>query len=235
MAQSKYKRVLVKLSGEALAGESGHGIDFKVLGDIVRQIKEVYDLGVQVAILVGAGNFWRGRQGANIDRVSADQMGMMATVINTIAIKDALKNVGIKATIQSAIDIVGVAEFCNSGLAIERMEKGEVIVFACGTGSPFFTTDTGAALRAVEIKADVLLLAKNVDGIYDSDPKTNPNAKKYEELAYMDFIKNDLKAMDVTAVSLCKENELPVIAFGLFEGNALCRAVKGEKIGTIIK
>ena len=235
MSQAKYKRVVIKLSGEALAGEKGNGIDEQVLGAVVDQIKEVKELGVEIGIIVGGGNFWRGRQGTEMDRSTADHMGMLATVINALAIQDALERKGVPTRVQTALTITRVAEPYILRKAMSHLSKGRVVIFACGTGNPYFTTDTAAALRTAEIGGDMLLLAKNVDGIYDSDPKLNPAAKKYEEISYDEFIANHLRAMDTTAITICMENKIPVLAFGLFEDKALLRAVSGEKIGTIIK
>ena len=235
MEKPLYKRVVIKLSGEALAGEKGHGIDEKVLGAVVDQIIEVYNLGVEIGIIVGGGNFWRGRQGSEMDRSAADHMGMLATVINAIAIQDALERKNIPTRVQTALTITRVAEPYILRKAMSHLSKGRVVIFACGTGNPYFTTDTAAALRAAEIGADMLLLAKNVDGIYDSDPKKNKDAKKLESVTYKDFIAQGLKAMDTTAITICMENNIPVLAFGLFEDEALKRAVTGEKIGTVIK
>lgn len=235
MQKAVYKRVIIKLSGEALAGEKGNGIDEKILSDITDQIKAVKDLGVEIGIVVGGGNFWRGRQGKEMDSSTADHMGMLATVINALAIQDALERKGVVTRVQTAIDIIKVAEPYILRKALSHLNKGRVVIFACGTGNPHFTTDTAASLRAADINAEVLLLAKNVDGIYDSDPKTNPNAKKLEEVTYKEYIAKELHAMDTTAITLCKENDIKVLAFGLFEENALMRAVCGEKIGTLIK
>ena len=234
MLNPKYKRVIIKLSGEALAGEGGNGIDEKVLSDITDQIKAIKDLGVQIGIVVGGGNFWRGRQGKQMDAATADHMGMLATVINALGLQDALERKGVQTRVQTAIDIIKVAEPYILRKAISHLNKDRIVIFACGTGNPHFTTDTAAALRAADIGADILLLAKNVDGIYDSDPKTNPKAVKYETLSYIDFISNGLKAMDTTAITMCMENKIPVLAFALFENDALVRAVSGEKIGTLI-
>ena len=231
-----YKRVVIKISGEALAGEKGFGLDEKVIDYVVGQIKEVHELGVEIGIIIGGGNFWRGRQADSaMDRTAADHMGMLATVINSIAMQDALERAGMPTRVQTALTITRVAEPYILRKAMRHLEKGRIVIFACGTGNPFFSTDTGAALRAAEIGADVLLLAKNVDGIYDSDPKKNPDAKKFDEIAYIDVIKKGLSAMDTTAVSMCMENNIPVIAFALNEGGSIMKAVKGEKIGTIIK
>lgn len=234
MSESKYKRAVIKLSGEALAGEKGFGLDEQVIDYVVKQIKEVVSLGVDVAIIIGGGNFWRGRQGTSMDRTTADHMGMLATVINSLAMQDALERNDVPTRVQTALTITRVAEPYILRKALRHFEKGRVVIFACGTGNPYFSTDTGAALRAAEIQADVLLLAKNVDGIYDSDPKKNPDAVKLDQINYIDVIKRGLNAMDTTAISLCMENKIPVIAFGLKEESSIVRAIKGEKIGTII-
>ena len=235
MSKAIYKRVIIKLSGEALAGEKGHGIDEKVLNSVIDQIIEVKNLGVEIGIIVGAGNFWRGRQGTEMDRSTADHMGMLATIINALAIQDALERKGAPTRVQTALTITRVAEPYILRKAMSHLNKGRIVIFACGTGNPYFTTDTAAALRAAEIGAEVLLLAKNVDGIYDSDPKINKDAKKLDTVSYKDFIAQGLKAMDTTAITICMENDIAVLAFGLFEENALMRAVTGEQIGTLIK
>ena len=235
MQKAVYKRVIIKLSGEALAGQNGNGIDEKVLGEITEQIKAVKELGVEIGIVVGGGNFWRGRQGKEMDSATADHMGMLATVINALGIQDALERKGVPTRVQTALDIIKVAEPYILRKAISHLGKGRVVIFACGTGNPHFTTDTAAALRAADINAEVLLLAKNVDGIYDSDPRVNPNAKKLDVVTYKEYIEKELKAMDTTAITLCRENGIKVLAFGLFEENALMRAVCGEQIGTLIK
>lgn len=235
MGKAMYKRVLIKLSGEALAGKNGNGIDETVLGEITDQIIAVKKLGVEIGIVVGGGNFWRGRQGLEMDRSAADHMGMLATVINAIAIQDALERKGIPTRVQTALTITRVAEPYILRKAMSHLNKGRVVIFACGTGNPYFTTDTAASLRAAEIGAEVLLLAKNVDGIYDSDPKLNPKAKKLKNVSYKDYIAQGLKAMDTTAITICMENNIPVLAFGLFEKDSLVRAVSGEEIGTLIK
>ncbi len=233
--QAVYKRVIIKLSGEALAGANGNGIDEKVLDQVTDQIIKVSKLGVEIGIIVGGGNFWRGRQGREMDRSTADHMGMLATVINALAIQDALERKGTPTRVQTALTITRVAEPYILRKAMSHLSKGRVVIFACGTGNPYFTTDTAAALRAAEIGAEVLLLAKNVDGIYDSDPKLNPNAKKLDTVSYKEYIAQGLKAMDTTAITICMENEINVLAFGLFEKDALVRAVCGEQIGTLIK
>ncbi len=235
MQKAKYKRVIIKLSGEALAGPKGNGIDEKTLDVVTDQIIAVQKLGVEIGIIVGGGNFWRGRQGTEMDRSTADHMGMLATVINALALQDALERKNVQTRVQTALTITRVAEPYILRKALSHLSKGRIVIFACGTGNPYFTTDTTASLRAAEIGAEVLLLAKNVDGIYDSDPKVNPNAKKYDEVSYKEYINKGLKAMDTTAITMCMENNIPVLAFGLFEENSLVRAVTGEKIGTLIK
>ena len=232
--KTKYKRVIIKLSGEALAGANGTGINPQVVNGVVDQIKKVQDLGVEIGIIIGGGNFWRDRQGTDMDRTTADHMGMLATVMNALAMQDALECNGIPTRVQTALTITRVAEPYILRKALKHLEHGRVVIFACGTGNPYFSTDTGAALRAAEIGADVLLLAKNIDGIYDSDPKVNPNAKKFDNLTYLDFISKGLKAMDTTAITICMENKIPVLAFGLDEEDSLVRAVTGQKIGTLI-
>ncbi|MBQ7348597.1 MAG: UMP kinase [Clostridia bacterium] len=235
MQKAVYKRVIIKLSGEALAGEQGSGINEEVLDVVTNQIKAVSDLGVEIGIIVGGGNFWRGRQGKEMDRSTADHMGMLATVINALGLQDALERKGVPTRVQTALTITRVAEPYILRKAMSHLNKGRVVIFACGTGNPYFTTDTAAALRAAEINAEVLLLAKNVDGIYDSDPKLNPNAKKLDKVTYKDYIAKELHAMDTTAITICMENEIKVLAFGLFEKDALVRAVSGETIGTLIE
>lgn len=232
---TKYKRIVVKISGEALGGDKGYGIDMPTVKKIVEQIGKVRDMGVEVCIIVGGGNFFRGRQAdSHMDRTAADHMGMLATVINSLALQDALEYAGYPTRVQTALTIVRVAEPYILRKAIRHLEKGRIVIFACGTGNPYFSTDTGAALRAAEVKADVLLLAKNIDGIYDSDPKINKNAKKFDQISYMDVIEKDLKAMDITSISMCRENNIPILAFGLYEEDSILKAVKGEKIGTLI-
>lgn len=230
----KYKRVLIKLSGEALAGKTGFGLDNDVVAGVVKELKAVHDMGVDIGVVVGAGNFWRGRQGTDMDRATADYMGMLATVLNCLALQDALEREGVHTRVQTALQITQVAEPYIIRKAIRHLEKGRVVIFGCGTGNPYFTTDTAAALRAAEIKADCLLLAKNVDGIYDSDPKINSDAKKFNRISAMEFIARGLTAMDTTAVSLCMTNKIPVIAFGLNEPDSIRRVVSGENLGTII-
>ncbi|MDE5755641.1 MAG: UMP kinase [Clostridia bacterium] len=230
----KYKRAIIKLSGEALAGEKGFGIDESIVAYVVDQIKNVYNMGVEIGIIIGGGNFWRGRQALKMERSAADHMGMLATVMNSLALQDALEAAGVPCRVQTALTITRIAEPYILRKALRHFEKGRVVIFACGTGNPFFSTDTGAALRAAEINADVLMLAKNIDGVYDSDPKKNPNAKKYDELSYMKVVQDGLQAMDATAITLCMENKIPIIAFALKEKDSLLKAVSGEKIGTLI-
>lgn len=229
-----YKRVLLKVSGEALGGASGTGIDPKTVDGVVDQLVQLSKSGVQVAIVVGGGNFWRGRQGVSMDKVTADHMGMLATIMNALALQDALEKKGVATRVQTALSIPDVAEPFILRKALRHFECGRTVIFACGTGNPYFTTDSGAALRAAEIKADVLLKATNVDGIYDCDPKKNKNAKKFTELSYMDVINGNIAIMDFTAITMCMENKVPIIAFGLSEPNSIVRAATGEKIGTII-
>lgn len=231
---TKYKRIVIKLSGEALAGDKGFGIDEHIVAGVVDQIARVHDAGVEIGIIVGGGNFWRGRQGESMDRTTADHMGMLATVINSLALQDALEQRGVPTRVQTALSIVRVAEPYILRKALNHLEKGRVVIFACGTGNPYFSTDTGAALRSAEIHADVLLLAKNVDGIYDDDPKKNPQAKKIDSISHMEIIQRGLKAMDATALTICMENRIPIIAFGLNEQDAILRVASGERLGTVI-
>ena len=230
-----YKRILVKLSGEALAGEKGYGIDTDVLQKVADQLEKVYNTGVEMGIIIGAGNIWRGRQGTNMDRTTADHMGMLATVLNSLALQDVLEKRGVPTRLQTALTITRVAEPYILRKAMRHLEKKRIVIFACGTGNPYFSTDTAAALRAAEIGAEAILLAKNVDGIYDSDPKKNPDAKKFDEISYMQVIERGLAAMDTTAITLCMENKIPIVAFALNEENSILRASQGERIGTIIK
>ena len=230
----KYKRVLIKLSGEALAGKAGHGLDEDVIARLVKEIKKIHDMGVEIALVIGAGNFWRGRQGKQMDRSTADHMGMIATVMNSLAMMEALERYGMPTRVQSAVTMTSVAEPYILRRALRHFEKGRVVIIAGGTGHPYCSTDTAAALRACEIQADVLLLAKNVDGVYDSDPKLNPKAVKYDHINYLDIVKNGIKAMDYTAATMCMENNIPALAFALDEKDSLIRALCGEKIGTLI-
>lgn len=233
--QPKYKRVLLKLSGESLAGKAGHGIDFDTVLKICEPIKQCVDLGVEVAIVVGGGNFWRGRSSGQMDRTRADHMGMLATVINALGVADALEQLGVVVRVQTAIAMQQVAEPYIRNRAVRHLEKGRVVVFGCGTGNPFFSTDTTAALRAAEIDADIIMKATMVDGVYDSDPKKNPNAVKYDTLSFLDVLNKNLQVMDSTAASLCKDNNIPILVFSIEEPENILRAVCGESIGTLVK
>ena len=237
MEQPKYKRVLLKISGEALAGDASRGLDFNVIGQVCEVIKECTQLGVQVGVVVGGGNFWRGLKdgGDRMERVRADHMGMLATSINALALADVLEQKGVDVRVQTAIEMRAVAEPYIRSRAIRHLDKGRVVIFGCGTGNPFFSTDTAAVLRAAEIEADVILKATMVDGVYDSDPKKNPNAKKYDTLSYMDVLNQNLGVMDSTATSLSMDNKIPVLLFALKDPQNIIRAVMGEKIGTIVK
>jgi len=230
----KYKRVLLKLSGEALAGGKGLGIDQDVLALISQNIAKLYRTGVQIAIVNGGGNFWRGSSGKNMDRAKADYMGMLATVINALALQDALETQGVPTRVQTAIQMSQIAEQYIRGRAIRHLEKGRIVIFACGTGNPFFTTDTAAALRAAEIDAEVILKATNVDGIYDSDPASNSEAKLFTRLDYLDVLNMGLRAMDSTATSLCMDNRIPIIVFSINDPENIVRAASGEPVGTIV-
>ena len=232
--QPKYKRILLKLSGEALAGRQGFGLDQDVIAGVVDQIVEVHSLGVEVVLVIGGGNFWRGRQGTKMDRTTADHMGMLATVMNSLAMMDAIEQRGVPVRVQTALNMVSLAEPFILRKAIRHFEEGRIVIFACGTGNPYCSTDTAAALRACETGADILLMAKNVDGIYDSDPKTNPYAKKYDRLTYSDILNRGLKVIDFTAATMCMENNMPTLAFGLDEEKSIVRAVCGEALGTVI-
>ena len=231
----KYKRVLLKLSGEALAGKSKHGIDFDTVLKICEPIKKCVDSGVQVGIVVGGGNFWRGRSSGKMDRTRADHMGMVATVINALGVADTLEQLGMQVRVQTAISIQQIAEPYIRNRAVRHLEKGRVTVFGCGTGNPFFSTDTAAALRAAEIDADIVIKATMVDGVYDSDPKKNPNAVKYDELTFSDIINKDLGVMDSTAASLCKDNNIPILVLSIDAPENIYSAVCGENIGTIVR
>lgn len=232
--KAKYKRVLLKISGEALAGENGFGLDESTLANISENVKKIVDMGVQVSIVVGGGNIWRGRSSENMDRTRADHMGMLATAINALALCSALENYEVPTRVQTAIEMRQVAEPYIRGKAERHLEKGRVVIFGCGTGNPFMSTDTAAALRAVETEADVILLAKKVDAVYDSDPNINPNAKKYDVLSFSDILSKNLGVMDSTAASLCRDNDVPILVFGLNDPVNIVRAVKGEKIGTLV-
>ena len=230
----KYKRILLKLSGEALSNEGGFGLNFTKIKQVCEQIKILTEMGIETAIVVGGGNFWRGRSGDNMDRTRADHMGMLATTINALAILDTLEAVGVQARVQTGIEMKQIAEPYIRNKAIRHLEKGRVVVFGCGTGNPFFSTDTAASLRAAEIDADVILLAKNVDGVYTSDPHVDKDAVKFDSIKYIDVLNKGLKVMDSTAISLCMDNDIPIEVFGLDIPENIIKVVKGEKIGTYV-
>ena len=230
-----YKRILLKLSGEALAGNNKMGFDFDVVNDVCEKIKKVNEMGVQVAIVVGGGNFWRGRSSGEMNRVRADHMGMLATTINTLALCDTLEQIGVKSSVMTAIEMNAIADQFTARGAVERLEKGEVVIFGCGSGCPFFSTDTTAALRAAEIGADVIFKATNVDGVYSDDPKTNKDAKLYHELSFEQVLADHLHVMDSTAASLCMDNSIQIKVFNLNDSENIVRAVSGEDIGTTVK
>ncbi len=230
----KYKRILLKISGEALAGSKGTGLDFETIGNIAKVVKKCNEEGVEIAIVVGGGNFWRGRSGGDMDRTRADHMGMLATVINSLAVQSALEAIDVPTRVQTAIEMRQIAEPYIRGKAIRHMEKGRVVVFGCGTGNPFFSTDTAAALRAAEIEAEAIFLAKKIDAVYDSDPAINPDAKRFDSLTYIDVLNRGLGVMDSTATSLCMDNNIPILVFGLDDPQNIIRVLEGEKIGTIV-
>jgi len=235
MEKPIYKRVVLKISGESLAGDKGFGIDQDVLNSIADQINEVHSLGVQIAIVVGGGNIWRGRNSKQMDRATADYMGMLATVINALALQDALENRGDQTRVQTAIEMREVAEPYIRRRAIRHLEKGRVVIFAAGTGNPFFSTDTTAALRAAEIEAEVILLAKKVDGVYDSDPVLNASAQKFDSMDYIEVLNRGLGVMDSTATSLCMDNSIPIIVFGITTPGNIKKVILGENIGTLVR
>ncbi len=235
MEAPQYKRVLLKLSGEALAGKKGFGIDNGVVSDIAQAIKKISDRGVQVAIVVGGGNIFRGRTGEGMDRTTADHMGMLATVINSLAMRSALEDVGVDTRVQTAIEMKAITETYIRLRAMRHLEKGRVVIFGAGTGNPYFSTDTAAALRAAEVDAEIILLAKKVDGVYDKDPSEDPSAVKFDRLTYLDVLSRNLKVMDSTATSLCMDNNIPIRVFSLEDPNNILRVVNGEDIGTIVK
>ena len=230
----KYKRVLLKVSGEAMAGEQGFGIDEKTVNEISTYIKKIVDMGVGVSIVVGGGNIWRGRSSENMDRTRADHMGMLATSINALALCSALEAEGVETRVQTSIEMRQIAEPYKRSRAVRHLEKGRVVIFGCGTGNPFMSTDTAAALRAIETQAEVILLAKKVDAVYDSDPNVNPDAKKFEALSFNDILSKELGVMDSTAASMCRDNNMPILVFGLDDPENIVRAASGEKIGTLV-
>ena len=237
MQTPKYKRIVLKLSGEALAGEKGFGIDQEVINSIAQQTKEVVDLGVQLAVVVGAGNFWRGATGskAGMDRATSDYMGMLGTVINSLALQDSFEKYGIATRVQTAIEMRQVAEPYIRRRAIRHLEKGRVVIFGAGTGNPYFSTDTTAALRAAEIEAEIILMAKKVDGVYSADPKVDPLAERFEDLEFMEVLQQRLGVMDATATSLCMDNRIPIVVFNLNQTGNIMRIVLGEKVGTFVR
>jgi len=237
MAEPYYKRVLLKLSGEALGGEQGYGIDPNTITTIAREVKQVVELGVQLSLVIGGGNIFRGLAASSkgMDRASADYMGMLATMINSLALQDALEKVGVDTRVQSAIAMAEVAEPYIRRRAIRHLEKGRVVIFGAGTGNPYFTTDTAASLRAMEIGADVILKGTKVDGVYSADPKKDPTAVKYETLSYLEVLRKGLQVMDATAISLCMDNSLPIIVFDVTTDGNVVRVVCGDRIGTLVK
>ena len=233
--EPKYKRILLKLSGEAMAGDAKTGLDFDTVLTFAKEVKACADMGVEVAIVVGGGNFWRGRTSGKMDRTRADHMGMLATAINALGFADALEQLGCEVRVQTGIAMNQVAEPYIRNRAVRHLQKGRVVIFGCGTGNPFFSTDTAAALRAAEIEADVIFKASMVDGIYDSDPKKNPDAKKFDTLTYLDVLNKDLKVMDSTAATLCMDNGIPILVFNLQDPHNIVRAAMGEPIGTVVE
>ena len=229
-----YKRILLKLSGEALSGDEGFGIDQNVLESVCDSIKKVYDLGVQIAIVVGGGNFWRGKYGPNMVKYNADYMGMLATTMNSLALQDALEKRGIETRVQTSIEMKQIAEPVVLRKALNHLDNGKIVIFAGGTGHPYFSTDTAAALRSVEIGADCLLVAKTTDGIYSDDPKTNKDAVKFDKITYQEIIDKNLKVMDLTAIAFCKENNMPLVVFAMKDTDNIIKAVNGESIGTCV-
>lgn len=234
MSEPQYKRVLLKLSGEALAGPNKTGVDVETVGKICDKIKEITEMGVQVGIVVGGGNFWRGRNGHQMERATADYMGMLATAMNGLALQDALESRGVNSRVQTAIEMREIAEPFIIRKAEKHLEKGRVVIFSCGTGHPYFTTDTAAVLRATEIEADIILLGKAIDAVYSADPKIDKNAERYDKISYLEVLEKDLKVMDSTATALCRDNNIPLLVFGIADPENIVRAVKGEKIGTIV-
>lgn len=230
-----YKRVLLKISGEALAGDQSHGIDFKTVESIAKMIRECAKTGVQIAIVVGGGNFWRGKTSRNMNRVKADHIGMLATVMNTVALDDTFSQMGVKSKIMTSIPFPQIGEYYSPARAIHHLEKGRIVIFGYGTGNAFFSTDTAASLRATEIQADAIFKATNTNGIYDSDPKTNPNAKKYTEVTFDEILAKNLKVMDSAAAAMCRDNKIPVMVFDLSKPENMLKTLQGENLGTIAK
>ncbi len=233
--QAVYKRILLKLSGEVLAGKDGKGIDFDTVTSVCKAVKEATELGVEIGLVVGGGNFWRGRSSGEMDRTRADHMGMLATTMNALALADSLEQMGVDVRVQTAIPMPQVAEPYIRLRAVRHLEKGRVVIFGCGTGNPFFSTDTAAALRAAEINAEIIFKATNVDGVYDKDPNKYPDAVKYDTLTHTEILKKGLAVMDSTAASLCRDNGISILVFNLSDPQNIVRAIKGENIGTIVK
>ncbi len=230
----KYKRIMLKISGEALSGDKGLGIDQAILSEISEKIKTAWDMGVEIGIVVGGGNFWRGRSSTGMDRTTADHMGMLATVMNALALQDALENQGVPTRVQTALDMPRIAESYIRRRAVRHFEKNRVVIFACGTGNPYFSTDTAAVLRAAEIEAEVILLAKNVDAVYDSDPKINHDAVRYDKISYMEVLQRQLGVMDSTATSLCMDNNIPLLVFSIKQPENILKVLNGENVGTFV-
>lgn len=229
----KYKRVLIKLSGEALAGDKGFGLDYPTILEICKNIKQAADLGAEIGIVVGGGNFWRGRTSGDMERTRADQIGMLATVMNALSVADALEHLGLEVRVQTALQMNQVAELYIRNKATRHLEKGRIVIFACGTGNPYFSTDTAAALRALEINADIIFKATMVDGVYNKDPKKYDDAVKYDTLTFTQVLNDQLNVMDMTAATMCRDNKLPILVFDMAEGN-FEKAIKGETIGTLV-
>ena len=235
MEKPVYKRVLIKISGEALAGEKKTGFDFDFIANVCKTVKSCVDMGVEVGLVVGGGNFWRGRSSGDMDRTRADHIGMLATVMNSLALADALEHLKVPVRVQTAIAMQQIAEPYIRNRAVRHLEKGRVVIFGCGTGNPFFTTDTAAALRALEIDADIMFKATNVDGVYDKDPNKFEDAKKYDTLSFDEILSHDLRVMDGTAASLCRDNSIPILVFNLDDPQNIVKAIKGENVGTVVK
>ena len=234
MPKAKYKRILLKLSGEALAGDLKTGLDADVMSTICKQIKEVSDLGVEIGIVVGGGNFWRGKYSSKMERKTTDTMGMLATIMNALALQDELEKIGLKARIQTSVEMTQIAEPYTRRKTMDYLKDGKIVIFAGGTGHPYFSTDTAAALRASEVNAEVILVAKTIDGVYSADPKIDPSATKYDEITYVEVLEKNLKVMDQTAISLCRDNNMPLIVFKMNEYGNILKAVTGQKVGTLV-
>ncbi len=230
----RFKRIMLKISGEALSGDQGFGINPEILGNISDKIKSAWNMGIEIGIVVGGGNFWRGRSSIDMDRTTADHMGMLATIMNSLGLQDALESRGVPTRVQTAIDMPRIAEPYIRRRAVRHFEKKRVVIFACGTGNPYFSTDTAAVLRAAEIDAEVILLAKNVDAVYDSDPKKNPDAKKFDRITYFEVLQRQLGVMDSTATSLCMDNNIPIMVFSIKEPENILKVLNGQNVGTFV-